>query len=284
MLLRTYFEQIYKHTLPEAFHPSRKNAGVLVLHCLSAAGSPHFKFSKEKRYTSEDVPTERKYFDGSRSMTEAVKASFHDFNVDAVTTVIMGYIDKQQMRELMLDFGIPPNLERNINCLCRALAIQLKHFVDSLTDEASDIVLLEYQRLLFEPQDTRQHIQPLCTSLYTDDSVYLKSKYRPTYTVDIYQVFQHTWEFENAGIQTWRGRKLFFSNHDAVRPKADHIYIDIPDTPPNKGVQLTVTMDARGFEGSYECNWVMIDSGGNNCYPNSNQFSFVINTRFSPKK
>ena len=280
MLLKTYFERIYQHTLSEAYYPSRRNAGILVLHCLNSAGSTHFVFVNGKRYTSEDVPTERKYFDGSRLMTPEIKKSFHCFDVNAVAAVLKHYIDGNQMRDAMLSFGIPPNLEENADYFCQALALQLKGFTDSPTDEADDIVLMEYQKLLSGPQDLDKHIHAVVTPLYPGDSVYFKSKYRPTYDVDIYQCFQHTWEFDNVGSQTWRGRKLFFINHDAVRPRADKIYIDIPDTPPQKGVNVTVNIDTRGFEGSYECKWIMIDSEGNDCYPNSNQFSFIVHTRF----
>ena len=284
MLLQTYFERIYKHTLSEAYYPSRRNAGILVLRCLAAAGSRHFTFDKEKKYTSGDVPLERKYFDGSRTMTQDIKDSFHNFDVDAVAAVLLGLIGKNQIRDVMLSFGIPPSMAENAKCLCRALALQLKGFITSQTDEATDIVLLEYQRLLSEPQAADKSVQSVGVPLYPDDQVYYKSKFRPTYDVDIYKVFQHTWEFDNVGTQTWRGRRLFYVNHDTARPRADRIYIDIPDTPPNKGVKLTVTMDPRGFEGTHECKWVMIDSGGDNCFPNSNQFSFVVHTRFVIEK
>ena len=251
MLLQTYFERIYKHTLSGAYCPSRRNAGILVLRCLCVAGSSRFNFIKGKRYTSDDVPLERKYFDGSRTMTQDIKDSFHNFDVDAVAAVLLELIDNDQIRDAMLDFGIPPSLD---------------------------------ERLLSEPQATDNPAQSVGAPLYPDDQVYCKSKFRPTYDVDIYQGFQHTWEFENTGTQTWRGRKLFFINHETARPRADRIYIDIPDTPPNKGVKLMVTMDPRGFEGIHECKWVMIDSGGENCFPNSNQFSFVVHTRFVIEK
>ena len=65
--------------------------------------------------------------------------------------------------------------------------------------------------------------------------------------MNIYEKFQHTWEFENTGTQVWRPQALFL-NHDAVRPRADANYIDIPDTPPHKGVKITVSMDAAALK------------------------------------
>ena len=118
---------------------------------------------------------------------------------------------------------------------------------------------------------------------YTRSEKYYPSR-KNTGILVLYETFQHTWMFDNVGKQTWRGRKLFFSNHAEVRPTADQIYIDIPDTPPNRSVTLTVTMDSRGFEGTYECKWIMIDSKGNDCYRNSSQFHFIVRTRFAIEK
>lgn len=120
--------------------------------------------------------------------------------------------------------------------------------------------------------------------LYPGDQIYFKSKFRPTYQVNIYENFQHTWEFENTGTQVWRSRRLYFLNHDAVRPRADANYIDIPDTPPHKGVKITVSMYARGFEGKSECKWIMVDSDDNDCFSNSNTFTFLVSAKFEYQK
>lgn len=61
-------------------------------------------------------------------------------------------------------------------------------------------------------------------------------------------------------------------------------YIDIPDTPPHKGVKITVSMDARGFEGKSECKWIMADSDDNDCFPNSNTFTFLVSAKFEYQK
>lgn len=148
------------------------------------------------------------------------------------------------------------------------------------TDEADDIVAMEYQKLLAEPQEKANEVYHPASVLYPGDQIYFKSQYRPTYQVNIYEVFQHTWEFENAGTQVWRGRRLFFSNHDTARPRTETNYIDIPDTPPHMGVKITVSMDARGFEGKTECKWIMVDSDNNDCFPNSSTFTFVVSTKY----
>lgn len=284
MLVKTYFERLYPHIRAELYYPSRRNSGIFVMRCFCAAGSNHFPFTKGKRYTSGDVPLPRKLFDGSRTMTPDIKASFRSFDESGLAAFYKENIEDGKIRDVMLAFGIPPTTEMNKDCLCRALSIQFRAFVESDNDEADDIVAMEYQKVLSEPQVEETEQYHPASVLYPGDQIYFKSQYRPTYQVNIYEKFQHTWEFENVGTQVWRGRRLFFSNHDTVRPRAETNYIDIPDTPPHKGVKITVSMDARGFEGKSECKWIMVDSEDNDCFPNSNTFTFVVSTKFEYQK
>lgn len=284
MLVKTYFERLYPQIRTELYYPSRKNSGIFVMRCFCAAGSNHFPFTKGKRYTSGDVPLPRKLYDGSRTMTPDIKASFHSFDEYGLTAFYKENIETAKMRDVMVAFGIPPTSKMNEDCLCRALAIQFRAFIESDTDEADDIAAMEYQKLLADPKEETTETYHSASVLYPGDQIYFKSKFRPTYQVNIYEKFQHTWEFENTGTQVWRGRRLYFLNHDAVRPRADANYIDIPDTPPHKGVKITVSMDARGFEGKSECKWIMVDNDDNDCFPNSNTFTFFVSAKFEYQK
>ena len=285
MLLKTYFERLYPYILDDIYHPSRKNYGVMVLHILSSAGSKIEKFQKGKKYTSEDVPLERKLYDGSRELSVELKSSFSPFDIDGLTSFYEKNINDDQVGNVAAAFSISPSPNISKTRLCKSLALQLKAFVDSNDENAADIVLIEYQEMIAEPQETQAEAeshQPV-SALYPNDNFYPRSKYRPIYDVRTYEKFTHTWSFENTGEHTWRGRRLFFSNHDTVRPRASAIYIDIPVTLPHKGVVLTIEMDARGFEEKSECKWIMVDSENNDCFPNSGFFSFVVNTRFDYK-
>ena len=284
MLVKTYFERLYPHIRTELYYPSRKNSGIFVMRSFCAAGSNHFPFTKGNRYTSGDVPLPRKLYDGSRTMTPDIKASFHSFDEYGLTAFYKENIETAKMRDVMVAFGIPPTSKMNEDCLCRALAIQFRAFIESDTDEADDIAAMEYQKLLADPKEETTETYHSASVLYPGDQIYFKSKFRPTYQVNIYEKFQHTWEFENTGTQVWRGRRLYFLNHDAVRPRADANYIDIPDTPPHKGVKITVSMDARGFEGKSECKWIMVDNDDNDCFPNSNTFTFFVSAKFEYQK
>ena len=284
MLIKIFFARLYPHTRSDIYHPSRKNNGLFVSLCFLAAGSDYFSYKKGKIYKSADVALQRKLYAGPRLMTQEIKNSFRSFDIEGLTAFYKESIDETKIREIMLSFGIVPDIEINIECLCRALAIQFRAFVESKTNEADDIVALEYQKLLAMPETAETDDYQPASVLYPGDQVCLRTKIRPVYRESIYKLIQHTWEFENTGNQTWRGRKLYLSNHADIRPKTDTCYIDIPETPPQKNVKIAVSMDTRGFEGTYKCKWTMVDSEGNDCFPNSDTFTFTITTKFEFEK
>lgn len=280
MLVKEYFKRVYPHIKAEAYYPSRANNGIFVTLVFCVAGSNHFVYTKGKRYTSEDVPLQRKLYDGSRTMTSDMRASFSPFNVNELAEFYEKNMDDAELDKAMLEFGIPPTMDKNKGCFCRALSLQFKAFVDSDSEEAVDDVMIWYKNLMSESQSEEESYQSVST-LYPGDQVYNKRQHLPTYNVNVYDEFQHTWEFENIGSQTWRGRRLYFENHGEVRPRAKNNYVDIPDTPPQKSVKISVDIDARGFEGRTECKWSMLDQDGNDCFPNSSMFSFVVVVKFN---
>jgi hypothetical protein len=44
--------------------------------------------------------------------------------------------------------------------------------------------------------------------------------------------------------------------------------IPVPDTDPGGFTKIVADIDARGFEGNFECKWEMQDADGVNCFPN----------------
>lgn len=231
----------------------------------------------------ESTSYKKQLFNGSKPFSNNLKSGLPE--IKKLDTLIMFFennISNNKLKDMIAAFGIPETGEVNKKALSIALAIQFKAIIDADADCGEDILLLEYQKHKIQPQES-SFVSP-ASVLYPGDQYYIKTVVRPIYHVNTYDVFQHTWDFENVGTQMWKGRKLYFLNHDAVRPRADLIYIDIPDTPPNKSVKLTVDIDARGFEGESECKWIMVDSDNNDCFPNSSIFSFVVCARFEYKK
>ncbi len=69
------FERLYPHIRTAVYYRAGRDSGLFVTLCFCAAGSNHFPFTKGKRYTSEDVPLQRKLYDGTRTMTVDIKSS-----------------------------------------------------------------------------------------------------------------------------------------------------------------------------------------------------------------
>ena len=122
------------------------------------------------------------------------------------------------------------------------------------------------------------------SSLYPDDTVYIKPDHKRSYSGFMYEKLTVTWKFSNMGTQTWRGRKLYLSNHDEIRPRAESNYIEIPETPPKTGVEISTVIELRPFEGRTTCHWIMVDSDDNDCYPGSRMFDIDIDVKFNRHK
>ena len=242
MELSEYFSRIFPSTAAQMYYPSRKNNGIFVSFCFIEAGSNYFSHKQGDRLKSDDVPLERKLYDGSRKMSPDLKDSFKTFNEDGLCAYFEKIIDKNKYGDVMLAFGIPPTAEKNPQALRRALAVQFKAFIDSDKEDAADIVAMTYQQLLEEPEES-----------------------------------------PSLGTQTWRGRKLYLSNHDEIRPRAESNCIEIPETPPKTGVEISVVIELRPFEGRTTCHWIMVDSDDNDCYPGSRMFDIDIDVKFKRK-
>ena len=281
MELSEYFSRIFPSTAGQMYYPSRKNNGIFVCFCFSTAGSNYFT-PKTGRMTSADVPLERKLYDGSRKMSPELKASFKTFDADGLCAYFEKIIDKDKYGDVMLSFAIPPTEEKNPQALRRALADQFKEFIESDKEDAADVVAMQYQRYLTKTEaepSSYHHI----SSLYPDDTVYIKPDHQRSYSGFMYEKLTVTWKFSNLGKQTWRGRKLYLSNHGEIRPRAESDYIEIPETPPNKGVDISTVIELRPFEGHTTCHWIMVDSEDNDCYPGSRMFDIEIDVKFKRK-
>lgn len=238
-----------------------------------------FEAAGGKPYIS--VSYKRNLCNGTKPFSIELKTSFRGKdNLNSLIDFFMREISDGLVQNIIAAFGIPEKDPPEKMALCGALAHQMKALIDSDDEDASDILVVQYQNLKGAASEdvktTVQSVQPL----YPGDSVYLRSQFRPVYTAGFDQIVEHTWQFDNVGTQTWTGRRLYFSNHDEVRPRAETNYIEIPDTAPNRSVTVSVKIDARSFEKKSECQWIMVDQDGNDCFPNSHQFAIVIDVRF----
>ena len=223
----------------------------------------------------------KQIFNNPDKLTYSIKSSFRgQNNIHDLCEFFEVNINE---KTVVANFGLPIAGAIDKPALCFALTAQFRTIMDSDSSNADTVLMLEYQKYLNQPQEELSASRPVSV-LYPGDQIYNRVMRRVAHEVEIYEKFQHTWDFENAVTQAWRGRKLIFLNHDKVRVRADKNEIDLPDMPPHKGIKISVSMDARGFEGTSNCHWIMVDADGKDCFPNSSTFDFNVCTKFTRKK
>jgi len=237
-----------------------------------------FEAGGSKPYISDSY--KKQIFSNPVKFTDALKAELRGKDS---TSALIAFFEKNladsKLEDVIAVFGIPENETPNKKALSTALALQFKAIVNSDTEEGSDILAIEYQKNREHPQGKTDTVQP-ASVLYPGDQIYSNMKYHPVYSVNVREDVIHTWDFSNVGTQTWTGRRLYFANHDEVRPRASENFIEVPETLPGKSVKISVSMNAHGFEGKTECVWIMVDSEGKDCFPHSGIFTFVIDANF----
>ena len=242
-----------------------------------------FEAAGQKPYISDSY--KRNLCNGQKNFTIEQKMPLRGRdNLQSLTAFFMKEIPDALATDVVAAFGIPEKDPPDKKALCTALAHQMRLLIDSDDEDVSDILTVEYQKEKNSIPGNDAGPQLTACPLYPGDSIYMRSQWRPVYSVDLDETFDHTWVFDNIGTQTWIGRRLYFSNHKEVKPKAESNYIDIPVTLPNHSVTLTVRMDARSFEKRSECKWIMINSEGDDCFPNSSQFAIVVDVTFQTGK
>ena len=259
----------------------QKNQGVFVTNCFIAAGSKRFALPKYKnKQTSDNVEYQRMIYKGDRQITEEMKRSFpHPFGLKGLSDFFCENIREAEIRRAMTEFAIPVSIASDQTLFSRAIAAQFQALIQSDSDDVDDIVAMEYQKFLTEPYAEEPH--PMVPTYPGDSAFVLEFQPARAYTKKCYDRFDHTWVIRNAGNQMWRNRKLVFVNQASVKPRADTNCIVIPDTSPGKDIKITTSFDARGSEGHYESLWVMLDSEGNDCFPNNNRlFAVTIDVKF----
>lgn len=221
------------------------------------------------------VPHLRSVFNGTKPFNNNMKKQFKKpVNEIAIADFFEKKIKNDSVDKLINSFGISHVYEKNKSCLCHALAHQIALFIHA-KEENVEITLKETYIEQLKNKD-KAHSK-ITDRLYPDDDVWVQNS-NLSHNVAYYEKFEHTWVIHNWGKTIWDGRKLVFSNLDSVTPKAEQYEIEVPYLEPGKITELNVRYDARGKEGAFICKWNMLDSDGNDCFPNSiNLFDVRIN-------
>lgn len=147
-------------------------------------------------------------------------------------------------------------------------------FIKSLQSKAASITL---QTIISTQEEAMSSVMP---AVIGDDYSILYEEPKQSKTVDIYKKFSHSWKIKNTGIVPWHGRYITLQNSDSVRIKPIQDLFLIPDLEPNSSAVITVEMDSRYFEGTYNLVWQIKLSDGTICFPNkSDDFSFKVTVK-----
>lgn len=239
---------------------SISSQGILVGSLFTAAGSKHF----DPRPTPGTDDTQKKLVSGKRKLNPKMKGSFPSpIDKDSLMDFFRLKIGDASLPLIMRNFGIPETESVNKEFFIRALCIQFQNFVSEASDDVDDIVGTEYFRLLRESGAEIKSDKPY----YPGDDFQIVGQYRvQDHIKNFYEKFEHQWTIKNTGTVTWENRYLEWINHADVKIKSKNKSINIPKVKPGDEVCLTVELDPRGCEGSYEAIWEMKDIIGRSCF------------------
>lgn len=261
------------------FLDNQQNQGTYVIEFFRAAGSPYFVMpATYKGRTSEALEGERHYAK-DRPLTSEIKESFpNPIDLDGLAAFISKNLSEDKLAACMTEFGIPSATTREKDKFARALAVQFGLFVTSSEDDVDNAVWGIYQTLLagqpISADDVSGPRNP-------GDDVYVEFEGR-YHAADCYEIIHHEWKLQNRGKIPWENRRLVLVNQADIHPRPVQTIIPIPDARPGEHIKIATDIDARGFEGEYECRWEMQDANGENCFPNKRwDFNIRIHVAFN---
>lgn len=264
-----------------AFLDNQKNQGVYVVRLFNAAGSNYFRLSANRQHqTNEYLEAERRYAI-DQSLIPEIKESFpNPIDLEELTAFISKNLSDSKLLSCMAEFGIPSGAAQNKDKFSRALAAQFSLFVTSQDDDVDDAVWEMYQTLLAGQPISADDISG---PRYAGDEVYVEFEGKQQ-EADCYEIVHHEWKLQNCGKVHWKNRRLVLVNQAEIHPRPVDTIVLVPDTAPGEFIKIATDIDARGFEGDFECKWEMQDANGENCFPNKRwDFNIRIKVTFQPE-
>ncbi|MFS1131419.1 hypothetical protein ACFC9O_11640 [Enterococcus faecalis] len=275
MLISDFFQRLY----PCLNKSTVKSQHMFVTLCFVYAGSDHFPLPKSTaRQVAKEMELQRQLYKGKRRLTSQMKYSFpNPINYEKLSNFFLSGF-KDNLNQLFDAFAIPDTTKKEPKQFALALAQQFELFVRNEPDDVDNKVLSFYTDLIVQPKKA-----PLSMNkpYYNNDGVAMTSLNR-SHTLNCYEFAEHTWAFENTGRTDWINRVLILENENNIAPYFYNTSIPVPNTSSGEKISLTVSLDARGQEGTFDCHWIMVDSDGNNCFPNNkNLFDVRLIIKFT---
>lgn len=257
---------------------NQRNQGTYVIQFFNAAGSRYFEMPLSyAKQTNNALEAERQYVK-NRSLTAEIKNSFpNPINLDGLAAFIDRNLPTNKLAACMAEFGIPSGAEQDKTNFAHALAAQFSLFVTTPADDVDNAVWEMYQTLLVGQPISADDISG---PRYAGDDVLVEFGGR-RHEADCYEIIHHEWKLQNRGTREWHDRKLVLVNQAEIHPRPLKTVIPVPDTRPGEFTKIATDIDARGFEGNFECKWEMQDADGENCFPNKRwDFNIRIQVTF----
>ncbi|WP_329886781.1 NBR1-Ig-like domain-containing protein [Pseudoramibacter sp. HA2172] len=247
------------------FLDNQKNQGVYIVKMFNAAGNRYFFLSENVHHqTNRYLEKERRYA-LNQAITPDIKQKFpNPIDLEGLAKYIEANLNMDTFEACMARFGIPIGVIADREKFARALAIQFSRFITEDQEDVDIDVWGTYQSLLNGEQVKASDIKG---PLYQGDDVLVEFEGR-THDADCYELIHHEWKMQNCGKVAWQNRQLVLMNQGEIHPRPILTVISIPDTAPGGFAKIATDIDARGFEGNYDCKWEMQDANGNNCFPN----------------
>ena len=257
---------------------NQKNQGTFVIEFFNAAGSRYFTTpASHANRTNDYLEAERRYVK-DRSLTVEIKESFpNPMDVDGLTGFIAKNLKQNELLLCMAAFGIPANTDSDLEKFVKSLAVQFNLLVTSPADDVDNSIWSVYHTLL---QGKEIKKEDLHGPRYAGDNVVVDTSGK-RHDAACYEIVHHTWSIQNRGNKEWHGRRLVLTNGDEIRPRPKQTALPLPDLKPGEYTKIATDIDARGFEGNFECKWEMQDTDGENCFPNHKwDFNIRIHVMF----
>lgn len=129
----------------------------------SAGGSAYFSSSPISSNSYE-----KKIYQG-RPITESIRESFPTpINIDGIIDFFYKNLDPARLPLYLNKFGISAEIEEDFDFFCIAIAKQFALFIESATNDAENIVLKEYQKLIEDPSRAISITKTLTKSINFD--------------------------------------------------------------------------------------------------------------------
>lgn len=227
--------------------------------------------------------TKEKLYTGERPLSMDLKRESRQvFNLQSAITFFQDLCAGCDQKHVIAKLGLPETEQVNKEALSAAFAQQFQRIIDSDGSEAEDILLQSYRKncstmLAGEP------LTEIQSPHYPGDRFFIPTP-PALKNAGCYEAFQHTWEIENTGTQTWEERCLYILESDRSDFTLVRILeknIRLPKTLPHQKQKITAHLETRGKEGRSEYYWVMQDALGNVCFPEQDCGNITVDVTFT---